>query len=63
MVSLGVINISQVNEARRRQMAQPNTLFGDHLITLGYITPAQLLEALSRQEGGFYPVTRFPASG
>lgn len=63
LVNLGIVNISQVNEARRRQMAQPYIPLGEHLVTLGYITPAQLVEALSKQEGGFHSGTPFPTSG
>lgn len=63
LVSLGFVTISQVNEARRRQMAQPRIPLGEHLVTLGYITSAQLLEALSEQKGGIHHETSFPPSG
>lgn len=49
MVDLGFINLPQVNEGRRRQMLKPNVLLGEYLVELGYVTPSQLLEALSRQ--------------
>jgi hypothetical protein len=49
LVDLGYVNLSHVNEARRRQMVRPNVLLGEYLVQLGHVTPAQLLEALSRQ--------------
>lgn len=50
LVNLGIVNISQVNEARRKQLAQPQILLGEHLVTLGYVTPTQLQEAIAEQE-------------
>ncbi len=49
LVDLGFTNLTQVNEARRRQMVRPTVLLGEYLVELGFVTPAQLLEALSRQ--------------
>lgn len=49
LVDLGFTNLTQVNEARRKQMVRPSVLLGEYLVELGYVTPAQLLDALSRQ--------------
>lgn len=49
LVDLGFTNLTQVNEARRKQMVRPSVLLGEYLVELGYVTPAQLLNALSRQ--------------
>jgi hypothetical protein len=49
LVDLGFLNIPQVNEARRKQMDNPNVLLGEYLVELGYVTPKQLLEALNLQ--------------
>lgn len=49
LVDMGFISLSKVNEARRKQMVQPNVLLGEYLVDLGYLTPNQLLEALARQ--------------
>lgn len=49
LVDLGFLNLPQVNEARRKQMNDPNVLLGEYLVELGYVTPKQLLEALSLQ--------------
>ena len=49
LVDLGFLNIPQVNEARRRQMVNPNILLGEYLVELGFVTPKQLLEALNLQ--------------
>lgn len=49
LVNLGFLNLNQVNEARRKQMKNPNVLLGEYLVELGYVTPKQLLDALNRQ--------------
>ena len=53
LVEKGYINLSQLNEARRRQLiSEPvnRPLLGEILCQLGHVTPAQVEEALKLQK-------------
>jgi hypothetical protein len=53
LVEKGYINLSQLNEARRKQLhAEPSArpLLGEALLQLGYATPGQIEEALRLQK-------------
>jgi len=62
LVDLGFVTLPDVNEARRKQMLQPNVLLGEYLVEMGFVTPDQLLEALARQTAELYPEA-FPKQG
>jgi hypothetical protein len=55
LVDLGFVTLPDVNEARRKQMLQPNVLLGEYLVEMGFVTPDQLLEALARQTAELFP--------
>ena len=53
LVEKGYVTLSQLNEARRRQLfAEPEQrpLLGQILYQLGHVTPAQVEEALKLQK-------------
>lgn len=57
----GYVSLSQVNQARRKQMDSPNMLIGEILMEFEYLTPAQLLDALTSQTVDLYGGLTLPA--
>ena len=50
LVDSGDVTLSQLNEARRRQMQETERRVGELLIEMGYLTPVALARALAIQE-------------
>jgi hypothetical protein len=50
---LGFVSLTQVNEARREQMARPEVKLGMLLVEKGHLTREELEQALKRQESPF----------
>ena len=46
----GLVTLTQLNEARRRQMQERERRMGEILIEMGYLTPVALARALAIQE-------------
>jgi hypothetical protein len=49
LVDSGLVTLTQLNEARRRQMMERERRMGEILIEMGYLTPAALARALAIQ--------------
>jgi len=50
LADLGYLNLNQVNEARRKQMAYPHLKLGEILVAMQVLAPEQLEQGLQVQK-------------